>query len=230
MTPPTRPWPSPRRRWSAIASRASTSTTCTGSDRHGFKAGALDAGLQVATGEFVLIFDADFVAPPTSWRRPSGHFARPRGGHGAGPLGPHQPGLLPAHPGAVGAAGRPLHPGARRAQPLRPLLQLQRHRGDLAPRGDRGRRRLAARHPHRGPRPLLPRADEGLALRVRAGRGLARRDPGGDERLQEPAAPLGQGLHPDLQEAAARASWPRACPGTSRSRRSSTSPPTSPTR
>ena len=31
---------------------------------HGFKAGALDAGLQAAKGEFVLIFDADFVAPP----------------------------------------------------------------------------------------------------------------------------------------------------------------------
>jgi len=39
-------------------------------DRTGYKAGALDAGLRTATGEFVLIFDADFVAPPTSWRRP----------------------------------------------------------------------------------------------------------------------------------------------------------------
>jgi len=33
-------------------------------DRRGYKAGALDEGLQTATGEFVLIFDADFVAPP----------------------------------------------------------------------------------------------------------------------------------------------------------------------
>jgi cellulose synthase/poly-beta-1,6-N-acetylglucosamine synthase-like glycosyltransferase len=32
---------------------------------HGFKAGALDAGLKVAKGEFVAIFDADFVPPPT---------------------------------------------------------------------------------------------------------------------------------------------------------------------
>jgi len=40
-------------------------------DRTGYKAGALDAGLRAATGEFVLIFDADFVAPPTSSRRPS---------------------------------------------------------------------------------------------------------------------------------------------------------------
>jgi cellulose synthase/poly-beta-1,6-N-acetylglucosamine synthase-like glycosyltransferase len=35
-------------------------------NRHGFKAGALDAGLKVATGEYVAIFDADFV-PPTDW-------------------------------------------------------------------------------------------------------------------------------------------------------------------
>ncbi|MBE7506345.1 MAG: glycosyltransferase [Planctomycetia bacterium] len=33
------------------------------SDRTGFKAGALAEGLKVATGEFVLIFDADFLPP-----------------------------------------------------------------------------------------------------------------------------------------------------------------------
>ncbi len=33
-------------------------------NRHGFKAGALDEGLKVAHGEFVAIFDADFVPPP----------------------------------------------------------------------------------------------------------------------------------------------------------------------
>ena len=32
-------------------------------NRHGFKAGALDAGLKVAKGEFIAIFDADFVPP-----------------------------------------------------------------------------------------------------------------------------------------------------------------------
>jgi cellulose synthase/poly-beta-1,6-N-acetylglucosamine synthase-like glycosyltransferase len=32
-------------------------------DRSGFKAGALEAGLQKATGEFIAIFDADFVPP-----------------------------------------------------------------------------------------------------------------------------------------------------------------------
>ena len=33
------------------------------SDRTGFKAGALDAGLRVAQGQFIAIFDADFVPP-----------------------------------------------------------------------------------------------------------------------------------------------------------------------
>ena len=35
-------------------------------NRHGYKAGALDHGLGSATGEFVAIFDADF-APPSDW-------------------------------------------------------------------------------------------------------------------------------------------------------------------
>ncbi len=35
-------------------------------NRYGFKAGALDAGLKTARGEFVAIFDADFV-PPRDW-------------------------------------------------------------------------------------------------------------------------------------------------------------------
>jgi cellulose synthase/poly-beta-1,6-N-acetylglucosamine synthase-like glycosyltransferase len=33
-------------------------------ERTGFKAGALAAGLASATGEFIAIFDADFVPPP----------------------------------------------------------------------------------------------------------------------------------------------------------------------
>jgi cellulose synthase/poly-beta-1,6-N-acetylglucosamine synthase-like glycosyltransferase len=46
-------------------------------DRTGFKAGALDAGLAVATGEFVLIFDADFVAPPDILEKTIGQFQEP---------------------------------------------------------------------------------------------------------------------------------------------------------
>ncbi|MEO6829176.1 MAG: glycosyltransferase, partial [Acidobacteriaceae bacterium] len=35
-------------------------------NRHGYKAGALDHGLKTAKGEFVAIFDADFI-PPREW-------------------------------------------------------------------------------------------------------------------------------------------------------------------
>jgi cellulose synthase/poly-beta-1,6-N-acetylglucosamine synthase-like glycosyltransferase len=49
-------------------------------DRTGYKAGALDAGLAQASGEFVLIFDADFVAPPDVLEKTLGHFADPRVG------------------------------------------------------------------------------------------------------------------------------------------------------
>jgi cellulose synthase/poly-beta-1,6-N-acetylglucosamine synthase-like glycosyltransferase len=49
-------------------------------DRAGFKAGALDAGLREATGEFILIFDADFVAPPDFLEKTLGHFQDPQVG------------------------------------------------------------------------------------------------------------------------------------------------------
>jgi cellulose synthase/poly-beta-1,6-N-acetylglucosamine synthase-like glycosyltransferase len=39
------------------------------SDRSGFKAGALDFGLKTATGEFIGIFDADFLPPPDWLKR-----------------------------------------------------------------------------------------------------------------------------------------------------------------
>ena len=49
-------------------------------NRHGYKAGALDKGLDVAKGEFVAIFDADFV-PPEDWlMRVIHHFTDPKTG------------------------------------------------------------------------------------------------------------------------------------------------------
>jgi cellulose synthase/poly-beta-1,6-N-acetylglucosamine synthase-like glycosyltransferase len=46
-------------------------------NRYGYKAGALDAGLNSAKGEFVAIFDADFV-PPREWvMQVIHHFAEP---------------------------------------------------------------------------------------------------------------------------------------------------------
>jgi len=46
-------------------------------NRHGYKAGALQEGLQTATGEFVAIFDADFVPPTDFLTRTIHHFADP---------------------------------------------------------------------------------------------------------------------------------------------------------
>src|SRR5580658_2862587 len=49
-------------------------------NRYGFKAGALDEGLKVASGAFVAIFDADFV-PPRDWlMKVVHHFAEPESG------------------------------------------------------------------------------------------------------------------------------------------------------
>jgi glycosyltransferase involved in cell wall biosynthesis len=44
------------------------------SSREGYKAGALDFGLQRARGEFIAIFDADFVPPPDFLLETMGHF------------------------------------------------------------------------------------------------------------------------------------------------------------
>jgi cellulose synthase/poly-beta-1,6-N-acetylglucosamine synthase-like glycosyltransferase len=67
----------------AIAERAVRRFAATGldiqyfhrRDRAGFKAGALEAGLRVARGEFVAIFDADFLPSPDFLIRLMPHFA-----------------------------------------------------------------------------------------------------------------------------------------------------------
>ena len=128
---------------------------------------------------------------------------RPEDRHGAGALGAHQPGLLAPHEDPVDAARRALRAGARRTQSRRVLLQLQRDRRRLAAGGDCLGGRVAARHADRGPRPQLPRAAGRLALRVPPRRRLAGRSAGGDELVQVAAAPVGQGIDPDLHEAAA---------------------------
>ena len=49
-------------------------------DRAGYKAGALEAGLKAARGEFVAIFDADFIPPSDFLTHLMPHFADPRVG------------------------------------------------------------------------------------------------------------------------------------------------------
>ncbi len=47
------------------------------SNRRGFKAGALAAGLAATDAELILVLDADFVPPPSLLRDTVGHFADP---------------------------------------------------------------------------------------------------------------------------------------------------------
>jgi cellulose synthase/poly-beta-1,6-N-acetylglucosamine synthase-like glycosyltransferase len=47
-------------------------------NREGFKAGALQQGLKTATGEFVAIFDADFIPPADFLRRTVPYFSDPQ--------------------------------------------------------------------------------------------------------------------------------------------------------
>src|SRR5688572_7696535 len=47
-------------------------------DRTGYKAGALEAGLKVATGEYVAIFDADFIPPADFLQRSVQFFSDPK--------------------------------------------------------------------------------------------------------------------------------------------------------
>lgn len=49
-------------------------------DRTGFKAGALQYGLELATGEFIAIFDADFLPYPDFLKKTILEFANPRVG------------------------------------------------------------------------------------------------------------------------------------------------------
>jgi cellulose synthase/poly-beta-1,6-N-acetylglucosamine synthase-like glycosyltransferase len=49
-------------------------------DRRGYKAGALANGMLQARGEYILIFDADFIAPPDILEKTLGHFDDPKVG------------------------------------------------------------------------------------------------------------------------------------------------------
>jgi cellulose synthase/poly-beta-1,6-N-acetylglucosamine synthase-like glycosyltransferase len=49
-------------------------------DREGFKAGALEAGLREADGEFIAVFDADFVPPPAFLKETIPYFGYERVG------------------------------------------------------------------------------------------------------------------------------------------------------
>ena len=173
--PPTTPRPSPKRWWSATARWATRSSIITAPTATDSRPARLQEGLETATGELVAVFDADFCPPPDFLMRTVHYFADPKVGRGADALELHQPRLQLPHGSGSHAAGRPLHPGARRAVARGLLLQLQRHGGHPAQDDDRRRGRLAARYAHRRFRPELPRATQGLAFRLPAGPAIAPR-------------------------------------------------------
>ena len=181
----------------------SRSNTTTATNRHGFKAGALQEGLKTATGELVAVFDADFCPPPDFLTRTVHYFADPKVGvvqtrwsylnRDYNFLTEVEAMLLDGH--------FILEHGARSRGGI--LLQLQRHGGHPAAHDDRRRGRLAARHADGGFGPELPGAVEGLAFRVPAGPGLPLGAAGGNARLPGAAIALGQGPDAGGDEAAA---------------------------
>ena len=105
-------------------------------DRTGYKAGALDAGLKLVKGEYIAIFDADFVPGADFLRQTVPYFndgqvavVQARWGH------LNQPYSMLTKVQAILLDGHfVLEHGGR--QPVGLLLQLQRHGRTLAPRGD----------------------------------------------------------------------------------------------
>ncbi|HVE65281.1 MAG TPA: glycosyltransferase, partial [Thermoanaerobaculia bacterium] len=63
-----------------LVARGVRVVVCPREVRRGFKAGALQAGLERARGEFLLIFDADFVPGPGVLRACLPHFSNPKVG------------------------------------------------------------------------------------------------------------------------------------------------------
>ena len=70
-------------------------------DRQGYKAGALRAGLDDARGEFLAIFDADFVPPPDFLQRTIPTFADPTVGCVQTRWGHLKPQCFPSDAGPV---------------------------------------------------------------------------------------------------------------------------------
>ena len=212
---------------SAISSSAFRFPTCTATIAKGFKAGALQEGLKSATGEFIAIFDADFLPPPDFLRRTLPYFTDPKLAmvqtrwtyinRDYSALTEVEAILLDGH-FVIEHSAR-----YRRGQ----FLQFQWHGGRVAPRRDRRCGRLAARHADRRHRSFLSRAAPRLEISLSAGHRVPVGVAGGDERVQIAAGALGQGLDADREKNSAA----RAALGCARARQeprpSFTSPRTS---
>ena len=118
---------SPRRCANGTAPSATRSSITIAPIAQGYKAGALQEGLKTATGEFVAIFDADFIPPPDFLTAHDSSLRRSEGRRGADAVELSEPRLQFPDRSGGDAARRPLHSRARRALARGLLLQFQRH-------------------------------------------------------------------------------------------------------
>ena len=94
-------------------------------DRTGYKAGALEAGLKDAEGEYILILDADFLPEHDMLKKTVHYFTYTKVGMIQTRWGPYQSHLFPPHPRSRGdVPRRPFAARADGAQPERTILQF----------------------------------------------------------------------------------------------------------
>ncbi len=123
--------------------------------------------MKTATGEFVAMFDADFIPPRDFLTRTVHYFADPKVGVVQtrwSYLNRHY-NLLTEVEAMLLDGHFVLEHGARCGGGL--FFNFNGTAGILRAKHDRGCRRLAARYADRRFRPQLPRADEGLEVRLR---------------------------------------------------------------
>ena len=174
-------------------------------NRHGYKAGALQEGSEDRHRRVRRRLRRRFRSPrrfPEAHRRTTSPIRRSAWCRPAGAISTATTTCSPKSRRMLLDGHFVLEHGARCGGGL--FLQLQRHGRHSAPRHDRRRRRLAARHAHRGFRPQLPRAAQGLALRLPARPGMPVGTARRNARLPGAAIALGQGPDAGRHEAAAR--------------------------
>ena len=129
-------------------------------DRTGFKAGALAEGLRQARGDLIALFDADFVPSSDFSVEPSSR-SGPPGRDGASPLGHlNRDFSLLTRVQALLLMRISFWSMVRGI--AEDFSSISTGRLGVAPSRYRERRRMAARHPNRGPGSQLPSAAGGL--------------------------------------------------------------------
>ena len=199
-------------------------------DRTGFKAGALEEGLTTCKGEFILILDADFVPAAGHPEEDDPLFHRSEGRDDPDPVGAPEPHLLAAHPRPGDVPGRASPAGTNRPQPRAAASSIS-----TAPPASGAATCIEAAGGWQHDT-LTEDLDLSYRAQLKGWKFVFLADlvtpaelPGRHERLQVPAAPLDEGLDPDLQKASPGHLAEQPPASASSSRRPRTSPRISPT-